>query len=86
MHIYHSSQFERQYKKLPVKIQDLVEAREALFIKDPFDPRLKTHKLSGNLEGFWSYSVSYSYRIIFEFLHNKKDIRLHDIGTHDVYE
>lgn len=84
MSIYYSPQFEREYKKLPAKIQDLAEAKEALFIKDPFDPRIKTHKLAGNLKGFWSFSVSYSHRIIFEFLDNG-DVRFHDIGPHDIY-
>ena len=38
-----------------------------IFVKDPFDPKLKTHKLSGKLKGLWvfnGYSItflSYSY-------------------------
>src|SRR5437773_11860512 len=32
--------------------------RIALFQSNPFDPRLKTHQLSGRLQGLWSFSVA----------------------------
>jgi mRNA-degrading endonuclease YafQ of YafQ-DinJ toxin-antitoxin module len=55
-----------------------------LFILDPFDSRLKTHKLSGKLKNLWSFSVEYDLRVIFFFTKDqpKKAIFI-DIGTHD---
>ena len=85
MRIEHLSRFARQYKKLPREIQELAEKREQIFRDDPFDPRLKTHKLSGEFEGYYAFSINFSYRIIFEF-GDTNIIWFHQIGTHDIYE
>jgi addiction module RelE/StbE family toxin len=53
-----------------------------LFSKNPFDRRLRTHKLTGKLEGLWSFSVAYDWRVIFRFL-SKDEVLLIDIGGHD---
>jgi addiction module RelE/StbE family toxin len=53
-----------------------------LFSKSPFDRRLRTHKLTGKLEGLWSFSVAYDCRVIFRFL-SKDEVLLIDIGGHD---
>jgi len=45
---------------------------------------LKTHKLNGKLGEFWSFSVDYHYRIVFE-LKNEKTIIFHKIGNHSIY-
>ncbi|MEX2007462.1 MAG: type II toxin-antitoxin system RelE/ParE family toxin [Candidatus Levyibacteriota bacterium] len=83
MKIYYSSKFAKGYKKLPRKIRVLAEEKEKIFRKDPFDPRLKTHKLSGKLEDFYSFSINYQYRIIFELV--GEDVWFHLVGTHEVY-
>jgi hypothetical protein len=36
--------------------------------KDAFDPRLRTHKLKGELSAYWAYSVNREYRVLFRFL------------------
>lgn len=84
MIIYYSSKFESSYKRLPRKIKILAEKKETIFRKNPFDPRLKTHKLTGRLKDFWSLSIDYSYRIVFEF-RDKNVIWFHSVGTHEVY-
>lgn len=86
MKIIYSSKFVREYKKLPSKIKDIAEKQEIIFRKDPFDLKLKTHKLKGRLSGFLSFSIGYKYRIIFEFSKDKKNIYFHTIGDHDIYE
>ena len=53
-----------------------------LFVENPFNPRIRTHKLTGKLEGLWAFSVDYDCRIIFKFL-NQDEILLVDIGGHD---
>ncbi len=84
MKICYLPKFKRQYKKLPRDVQEAAEEKEAMFRKDPFDQKLKTHKLGGVLSGFWSFSVSYSYRIIFEFIEDGS-VRFYQIGPHDIY-
>lgn len=84
MRIYYSSKFEREYKKLPKKIKKLAEEKEKTFRDNPFDPSLKTHKLSGRLRGYCSFSIDMRYRIIFEFA-QKDVIWFHSVGDHSIY-
>jgi mRNA-degrading endonuclease YafQ of YafQ-DinJ toxin-antitoxin module len=86
MEVLYSSKFAREYKKLPTKIKAIAEEQEILFRKDPFDQKLKTHKLSGKLSGFLSFSIGYKYRIIFEFSKDKKTAHFHSVGDHDIYQ
>lgn len=73
------------YRKIPVKIRILAEKKERLFRMSAHDPRLKTHALSGELEGRWSFSVNYQYRIVFRFVEDKT-VAFLAIGTHEVYK
>lgn len=84
MKALYSPCFVRRYKKLPSKIKALIENNEKIFLKNPFDKKLKTHKLTGKLKGLWAFSVDYKYRIIFEFM-NKDTVYLHSVGTHRIY-
>ncbi len=85
MKISYAPKFVRQYKKLTWEMQELVAKRENIFRKDPFDPRLKTHKLSGALDGFYAFSITYSHRVIFKFI-DPVNIHFHQVGDHDIYE
>jgi len=85
MKIYYSSKFAKEYKRLPKTVKIAAEKKEAIFRKDPFDPQLKTHKLTGKLKEYYSFSIDYQYRIIFELI--KKDIVwFHSVGTHEIYK
>ncbi len=59
MEVSFSSSFKRAFKRRIKGDADL-EARfwQKLeqFIREPFEPSLKTHKLSGRLKEFWSFS------------------------------
>jgi len=58
--------------------------RLEFFIVDPFDARLKTHKLSGKLKDLWSFSIDYNTRVVFYFTKDKpKRAVFIDIGTHE---
>jgi mRNA-degrading endonuclease YafQ of YafQ-DinJ toxin-antitoxin module len=50
-----------------------------------FDPRLRTHKLNGDLSGIWARSGGYDVRIVFRFIQTADTelIALLSIGTHD---
>lgn len=58
--------FKRKYKKIFTLNTELKKSFwEAMssFSQNPFDPKLRTHKLTGKLKGLWSFSVSYNCRI-----------------------
>lgn len=76
--------FAKHYKKLPLTIRKKAERKELLLRENPFSPLLKTHKLSGRLEAYWSFSIDYHYRIIFRVV-KPKILLLVDVGTHEVY-
>jgi len=86
MEIFYLSKFEKQYKKLPLKVKDLAEEKEKIFRKNPFNLILETYKLHGKLSDFLAFSINYEYRIIFDFLDKKKNIvRFYSVGKHDIY-
>ena len=62
-----------------------IEAALQLLVADAFDPRLRTHKLTGELGGSWACRVGYDLRIVFRFVHHEGNevILLESIGTHD---
>ncbi len=84
MKIYYSSKFAREYKKLSLAIKKKAEKQEKIFRQNPFDSKLKTHKLSGPLKDFWAFSVDAKYRILFEFV-DEKSIWFHLVGDHSIY-
>ncbi len=84
MIIYYTSLFARQFRKLSQPVQEIAITREGIFRKDPFHPTLKTHKLSGQLKGIWSFSVDYKNRILFRFL-DEHTVLFESIGDHSIY-
>jgi mRNA-degrading endonuclease YafQ of YafQ-DinJ toxin-antitoxin module len=86
--LINSAAFIRAAKRITKRNpQAAVSLRETLLLLelDAFDPRLRTHKLKGELTGSWSASGGYDLRVVFEFvLHNGlESILLVSVGTHD---
>ncbi len=79
-------QFLRQARKFFKKHPDL-RPRFARTLddlqKDPFQPLLELHPLSGKLAGCYAVSLTYSYRITLTLMVTEKEIILLDIGSHD---
>jgi mRNA interferase YafQ len=71
-------------KKQPSLAQNIQDTLELLQI-DPFEPRLRTHKLKGELKESYACSAGYDLRIIFKFVdhENQQAILLESVGTHD---
>ena len=69
----------RDHKSLKKRFWNTLE----IFIEDPFEPVLRTHKLSGKLTGLWTFSVDYDCRIIFRFFDRNKTALLIDVGSHE---
>ena len=84
MRIEYSPRFLRLYKKLPKAVKDLAEKKEEIFIANPFNNRLRTHKLSGRLQKYWAFWLDYRYRIAFSFV-KKGVVRFYAIGDHSIY-
>lgn len=68
---------QRERKKISEKIN--------LFLTNPYSPSLKTHKLSGKLKDYWSFSITYQLRILFRF-NNESIVEFIDIGGHEIYK
>lgn len=84
MNIYYLFRFKESYERLPSSIKKKAELIENVFRDNPFDPRIKTHKLHGKLKNQWSFSINREYRILFEF--DNKDVIFLDIGSHKLYK
>ena len=71
-------------KKYPQASHNLQSTLE-LLATDCFHPRLKTHKLKGELEGTWACSLGYDLRIVFKFVDYEESecIFLLTLGTHE---
>ena len=74
--------FKRFVRKNP-QLQEKIFSTLSILEKDPFASSLKSHKLSGQLEGLYACFVAYNCRIIFALREEDKAIVLIDIGTHD---
>jgi addiction module RelE/StbE family toxin len=85
MKIIYSSEFSRRYKRLPDRIKELAKEKEEIFREDPFDQRLKTHKLKGRYSDYWAFSIDFGYRIIFRF-HSEDVVGFYAVGDHSIYK
>ncbi len=83
-----STAFVRAAKKItrkhPQSAPDIQNSLELLGT-DAFYPRLRTHKLKGDLQDSWACSAGSDLRIIFRFVQfeGREAILLETIGTHE---
>ncbi|MBV9211126.1 MAG: type II toxin-antitoxin system mRNA interferase toxin, RelE/StbE family [Acidobacteria bacterium] len=88
MEIAFSSSFKRAFKKNVAgnaSLETRFWQRVEFFKNNPFDSKLRTHKLSGRLKDLWSFSIEYDLRVIFPFIEQDKVVFV-DIGSHkEVY-
>jgi addiction module RelE/StbE family toxin len=77
----------RKFVKRNRKLQEAIEQTLEQMQQEVFDPRLGTHKLSGELYGLWACSCGYDCRIVFALEQAEQSgdevVVLLDIGTHD---
>jgi len=77
--------FKRAFRNLPKSIKVETLKKEKIFREDAFDTKLKTHKLKGKFKNYYSFSITYSYRIVFRFI-TKDKVLFVDCGDHSVYK
>ena len=83
--IDYSKKFEKQLKKAPVEIKEAFLQRRRAFSKDPFDPILNNHALTGNHLGKRSINVTGDWRAVYSEQTNEegeKAFTFHLLGTH----
>ena len=85
MNIGYKPSFLHEFKKLPIEIQEDAKAKIALFSDVKNHKLLKVHKLKGKLKNKYSFSVTYSHRIVFMWKDKNTAIFL-AVGTHDLYK
>ena len=80
-----TSKFRKAYKKLPKMVKTKAEEREKIFLKNPFDSRLDTHKLHGKYKNYQAFTVVGQYRIMFVLIDSGVADFI-NIGTHEIYK
>jgi len=83
--VSYSKTFIKDLKKVPTHVQKIAAQKEKLFKSDPQLAILRTHKLQGQLNEFYAFSVNYEYRILFIF-EDDGSATFIDIGTHSIYK
>lgn len=85
LEINYTPLFIRQYNKLDTDLQDEVVEKIEFFKDKENHDKLRVHALKGKMQGYFSFSVNYSHRVVFEYL-NKKEVALLKVGDHDIYK
>jgi len=82
IYIEFSLPFKKQLKKLNPKIIKKLNNLLKILAENPYNPKLKTHKLRGKLKNKYAFYVSPNIRVIFTYI-NKTTVLLIGIGSHD---
>ena len=83
--LIYAPHFVRQFKRLPIKLQEETAEKIILFKGSKNHLALKVHKLHGQFSGCFSFSVNFKTRVVFEYV-SKKEIALLTVSNHDVYQ
>ena len=81
MRLTASSRFVRKAKKLREPQASMLRATLRRFALDPQDALLRTHKLKGDLDGYWAFSVDDDLRVLFRW--EGDEAFLVNLGSHD---
>ena len=85
MKIQVSKEFIEQYKKVPVRIQHVVDEKLRLFSKNPTDLSLRNHTLRKPYAGMRSIDITADWRAIYEEITDNPQepiVYFITVGTH----
>lgn len=77
---YHRN-FKKDFQKLQKNVQAAFGERVTIFLENPKFPLLFDHPLKGEMKGRRAFSVTGSFRTIYEYIEKDK-IKLLSIGNH----
>lgn len=83
MQFFRHKNFAKQYQKLSLKQQALINEAIFLFYKNPLDAKLRNHALKGKYTGCNSIDAAFDLRIIFKQEKNYAIVILLKIGSHN---
>ncbi len=72
-------------QSLPQKIQMKLDALLTVLEQNPYDQRLHTKKLHGNLVGFLSFRITRDWRVMFQFSDPETIVLLRTKHRKDIY-
>lgn len=81
MRLNRTRNFNKQYKKLPERVQQQFKVRLALWLVNSEHPTLRVHPLKGSLSGYWSMNISGDYLAVYYF-QSEEIVVFTLIGTH----
>jgi len=64
--IQRTKRFEKSFSKLGAKVQKLFIKKLSIFIDNEYSPSLRTHKLKGELQNQYAFSVTDDIRAVYE--------------------
>jgi addiction module RelE/StbE family toxin len=76
-----STRFLRKARKLKAPQATMLKAVLRRLAADPRDPVLRTHRLKGELAGYWACTVDDHLRLLFRW--EGDELLLWNLGTHD---
>ena len=81
MELFRTQRFKKDFKYLPVEIQERVGKTLERFMSDSHHPSLHMKKMEGAPD-IWELRVSDNYRITFQFV--QEGVLWRRVGTHNV--
>ena len=81
MQLFRTERFKKDFKRLPVAIQERVSKTLGRFVVDSRHPSLHVKKMEGAPD-IWELRVTDNYRITFQFV--QEGVILRQVGTHNV--
>lgn len=82
MEIEYSPHFRKQFEKASQKVKKAFYGRLNQFIKNPFQPMLRNHKLTGKLSKYRSINITGDWRALFSESENGEKVTFEFLGTH----
>lgn len=83
--VHYKPSFVKQFANLEPDLQEEVLLKINLLKNRDNHKMLKVHKIKGQLGNFYSFSVNYRVRVVFEFK-SKKEVVLLVVGSHNIYK
>lgn len=85
MQVSYTRGFIKRFNKCEEEFQKIIIEKIDEFRHRENHKRLKVHKLHGKFSMYFSFSVNYKTRIVFEYI-SKTETVLLSIGDHEVYD